>query len=303
MVNIIYSMYTISIENNSIGLKNSPFKKICIFALKQRLMRLYLLIFMILGAGVTSCDSGNTIVPAETETTDSLVVEDFERFEDWDTLQGNYIADFGDSKIRINIDYINPFKVIGYNIHKGLQRNLSGEVSEDAQFIHILLNEPGDHEYDGVFDLFYEKETGDLTGSWEPNSPKLKSKDLQLRKLDMENETVDWNGNDILTIQSFIGVFNGAYDVSGNGKYIYFENGGRVFIEYYESLDSLNRSEQMERIFGAWYVDDKKVFVEFSKNDLVGKGLHKATISKSEEEGYYPPMLTFDNMSFMPEYY
>ena len=267
-------------------------------------MRLFFILFTVIAMGFTSCDSGktdNNEMVTEAEMLEET--DDFERFDNWDTLQGSYIADFGDSKIRINVDYINPFKVVGYNIHKGLQRNLSGDVSEDENFVHIKLNEPGDHEYDGVFDLHYDKLTGVLTGSWEPNSTKLKSKTLNLHKVDSENETIDWNGKEMLTVESFVGIFNGASNVEGNEKYIYFEEGGRMYIEYYESLDTLNRSVQMERIVGVWFVEKEEVFVEFSENNMIEKGLHKVTISKSEEEEYYPPMLTFNDLSFMPEYY
>ena len=41
----------------------------------------------------------------------------------YDTLQGMYIGDFGGSDIRLIINYVSNKNAIGYNIHKGLQRN------------------------------------------------------------------------------------------------------------------------------------------------------------------------------------
>ena len=62
-------------------------------------------------------------IPAEIPETDKF---------DYDTLKGMYTGDFGGSDIRIILNYVSQNNAIGYNIHKGLQRNLSGNVSRSG---------------------------------------------------------------------------------------------------------------------------------------------------------------------------
>jgi hypothetical protein len=53
-------------------------------------------------------------------------------------LKGNYIDDFAGSNIRIAIIFISNKQIIGYDVLKGLVRNLSGDVSADEKT--LLLN-------------------------------------------------------------------------------------------------------------------------------------------------------------------
>jgi hypothetical protein len=80
----------------------------------------------------TSCSSGTDAtknnVTTEKTSVDSVSTEEWFPQTDFDTLKGLYTGDFGDGFINIVLTYVNDKKAIGYNVHKGLQRNVSGSV-------------------------------------------------------------------------------------------------------------------------------------------------------------------------------
>jgi hypothetical protein len=49
--------------------------------------------------------------------------------------------------------------------------------------VQIVLNEPGDHEFDGVFTLYFVGNDYEPTGIWKSNSGKLKERNFNLSKL------------------------------------------------------------------------------------------------------------------------
>src|SRR5690606_17933885 len=80
----------------------------------------------------TSCSSNTDTtknnLTAEKTTVDSVTLEEWFPETNFDTLRGLYTGDFGDGFINVVLTYVNDKKAIGYNVHKGLQRNLSGSV-------------------------------------------------------------------------------------------------------------------------------------------------------------------------------
>ena len=83
-------------------------------------------------------------------------------------VKGTYIGDFKGSPIAITFNYVTDNHASGYNIHKGLTRNISGSIEIVKGKLHLQVAEPGNNKYDGKFDLVIDtaKWTGD--GIFEP---------------------------------------------------------------------------------------------------------------------------------------
>jgi hypothetical protein len=81
---------------------------------------------------------------------------------------GTYMGTFGNYYIILKLESIDDYGMVkGYNVVNGNKRRVNG-IKQGNKFI---LNEPGDHEWDGIFDFKIEK--GIARGTWRPNSPKL----------------------------------------------------------------------------------------------------------------------------------
>ncbi len=195
----------------------------------------------------------------EVEVQPELIEEDYFNY---DTLKGIYTGDFAGSKIRIIVNYSSNTNAIGYNIHKGLQRNISGKVLNSNDTIFMTLAEPGDHKYDGVFNLTFIGEDQHPTAIWASNSGKIKPKTFSLTK-----KVVEEFDDDKLNENSIPAYFDSAMD--SIGIYNFDEDGFVVFI-YYPSSDKENRIEQYQEIKGTWSFNDKKITIDWENNDLFG---------------------------------
>jgi hypothetical protein len=80
-------------------------------------------------------------------------------------IRSTYTGDFGGDPIYITINYCSGSKVAGYNTHKGLRRNISGTITNNGGNYTIVLSEPGDHEFDGVFTIKMDTSLATATGS------------------------------------------------------------------------------------------------------------------------------------------
>ena len=179
---------------------------------------------------------------------------------DYDTLKGIYTGDFGGSQIRIILNYVSATKAIGYNIHKGLQRNINGKVYRSADSTYLSLSEPGDHEFDGVFNLTFIGIDKSPKGMWVSNSGELKPKELLLTKI----ESPPIFQKDITT-SNFSNFFGYMYDAKGNYS---FEEDGFCVYEFYPSTDDINRVEQLRTVKGTWSLSKDILTVEWEENSV-----------------------------------
>lgn len=184
-----------------------------------------------------------------------IEVDDF----NYDTLKGMYTADFGGSQIRIILNYVSQTNAIGYNIHKGLQRNISGKVFKSQDSIYISLAEPGDHEFDGMFNLTFIGVDKSPQGLWVSNSGKIKPKQFELSKV---GEQPQDDGE--ITAGNFANYYGYLYDSMGNYT---FEKDGLCIYEYYPTTDDENRVEQLKSIMGTWNLVEDSVTIDWEAND------------------------------------
>lgn len=84
-------------------------------------------------------------------------------------IKGTYIGDFKGSPIAITLNYVSDNHASGYNVHKGLTRNVSGTVeATPSGRLRLQLEEPGNNQYDGTFLLLLDTSTWSGKGTWQP---------------------------------------------------------------------------------------------------------------------------------------
>ena len=91
-------------------------------------------------------------------------------------MTGSYVGSFGENEITLIIDNINQSTLVvtGTNSLSGNTRPLKGTVQILENVCTFVLNEPGDDEYDGVFEFkIYKNSSNYLEGSWRSNNGDL----------------------------------------------------------------------------------------------------------------------------------
>lgn len=249
----------------------------------------------------TSCSSDaevKTTAANQKNTTDSVDVEEWFPETNFDTLRGMYTGDFGDGFINVILTYVNDKKAIGYNIHKGLQRNISGSVIQKTDHFELTLNEPGDNPYDGIFVLIISKKDGSVNATWTANNPKIPSKKFKLKKQAIKHDGDSkgvFEGGEI-TEDNFMELFSYAnLDV---GHVEFKESGIALFTYYPEGQEN----EQQEIIKGSWkFIDKKTMVIEWAKNSLFKERSMKFKLTQDEDG--MPSFEGPNNLSIYPDYY
>ena len=197
----------------------------------------------------------------------------------YDTLRGMYSGDFGGSEIRVILNYVSGTNVIGYNIHKGLQRNINGKIERHGDSIIMNLPEPGDHEFDGVFQLFFNGIDKTPNANWTSNSGEIAKKNFKLKKLEAPKGKKEG-----INMSNFTDYFSYLYDTLGNYS---FEPDGFCLYEYYPKTDEENRVEQLKEIKGMWSLNGKTVTIDWQKNNIFPEPKMILEIKKFDYEEYY----------------
>lgn len=129
---------------------------------------------LILGFNGTYSRSQGSIAPAE--KANPANPHDF--------LKGTWTGKHGEKSLTLHINKITNGKASGYNQVDETSRNVNGEIIEKSSTSYeVILREPGDHKWDGVFTLFFQKNDGmwQGSGSWKANNGKL-SRNVTLSK-------------------------------------------------------------------------------------------------------------------------
>lgn len=250
----------------------------------------------------TSCssdtDAAKNNITAEKTSVDSVSTEEWFPQTNFDTLKGLYTGDFGDGFINVVLTYVNDKKAIGYNVHKGLQRNISGSVVQKKDHFELTLNEPGDNQFDGIFTLIISKKDGSVNANWTANNPKIPSKKFTLKKRPVQSESSDksiFEGGKI-TEENFMEVFSYS---NLDGGYVEFKENGILRYTYYPDGQE---NEQQEIIKGSWKFDDQKtLIINWSKNTRFKQQVMKFKLTQKEDEmpGFDGP----NELSIYPDYY
>lgn len=239
-------------------------------------MRIKLLFTGILCATLTACgdEVATTDEPKVIEVEAVIPEEDLFNY---DTLRGMYIGDFGGSEIRIILNYVSQKNAIGYNIHKGLQRNLNGKVRRSGDSIQLVLNEPGDNQFDGVFTLDFMGEDDRPSGVWVSGSGKIPKQNFKLSRVVPK----EFNSEDPVDITNFANYFGFISD--SIGEYRFKENGLCIF-KYYPKTSNGEISDQLQEIKGSWSLKGKNVTIDWQPNKVFKTGKMVLEVFKNEWE-------------------
>jgi hypothetical protein len=223
---------------------------------------------------------GSDPVKAEQKTEIEYIENEIPPVDDfnYDTLKGMYMGDFGGSEIRIILNYVSGTNVIGYNIHKGLQRNINGKLRRSGDSIVMSLPEPGDHKFDGVFELTFLGIDKKPRANWTSNSGKIPAKNFNLKKLEAPKDSKEG-----INISNFAEYFGYVYDTLGSYT---FESDGFCLYEYYPKTDETNRVEQLKEVKGTWSLVGNTVTIDWQKNSVFTDPKMIFEITTDEYEEY-----------------
>lgn len=199
----------------------------------------------------------------------------------YDTLQGMYMGDFGGSQIRVVLNYVSGTNAIGYNIHRGLQRNIMGKVKRSGDSVTVTLAEPGDHEFDGVFVLNFRGIDIEPEGVWTANSTKIGKKDFSLKKINFDTKI---NPSEAITVTNFTNVFDYVTDTIGE---YHFEPDGMVILKYYDDDKDWDK-QQYKQLKGSWELNGVMVTILWQPNTIFDNNRLDLWIKRSE---YHEPFL------------
>lgn len=197
----------------------------------------------------------------------------------WDTLSGLYFGDFAGSAIRIKINYASNKQVVGYNVHKGLLRNIAGNVEEKIDSVILHMDEPGDGPYDGTFRIAVNRENLKMNGNWVPFNKDLSSKSFKLKRSEFSYSDDD---EVVITNDNFFNYYDYCTDTIGD---FHFDADGMVRYQYYPTEDYEQRKEQMQEIKGSWMVKDKILIINWQPNPVFPT--RKSTFEIYHEEYEY----------------
>ncbi len=223
---------------------------------------------------------GSDPVKAEQKTEIEYIENEIPPVDDfnYDTLKGMYMGDFGGSEIRIILNYVSGTNVIGYNIHKGLQRNINGKLRRSGDSIVMSLPEPGDHKFDGVFELTFLGIDKKPRANWTSNSGKIPAKNFNLKKLEAPKDSKEG-----INISNFAEYFGYVFDTLGSYT---FESDGFCLYEYYPKTDETNRVEQLKEVKGTWSLVGNTVTIDWQKNSVFTDPKMIFEITTDEYEEY-----------------
>ncbi|TWF44601.1 hypothetical protein FHW36_101521 [Chitinophaga polysaccharea] len=177
-------------------------------------------------------------------------------------LVSTYTGDFGNSPIYITLNFFNGKLVGGYNTHKGLRRNLQGELKKDNDNWIVTLSEPGDHQFDGKFAITFDHLFNNAKGTWTPvNDKSAKEKSFTLKRSgEPDNNGYSLSGNTFNAI--LIGMQGGGSDLT-------FSQDGSCILQYYEKINDSTFAKQMIKVRGTYQkVNDSTFQISWEQNTI-----------------------------------
>src|SRR5690606_38327306 len=144
--------------------------------------------------------------------------------------------------------------------------------------VTVVMSEPGDHEFDGVFTLTFIGIDKKPTGTWVHNEGWVDSKKFKLTKQEVKES--DGEG---INASNFADYFHLVFDSLGT---YYFLEEGLVRYEYYPYKDDQSRVEQLKEVRGSWFLTEDKLRIDWQKNNRFAKPTEEYTLTESEWGGH-----------------
>lgn len=173
-----------------------------------------------------------------------------------ENFEGSYTGSFDKGLITVVINYVNGKNVSGYNLHKGLRRNINGSLTEENGKFSFELKEPGDNPFDGTFSFTIDTTNFTLAGWWTPfDSTKTSSKQLSLaKKAAASRDYSDQLGSWIPASGTYATDTILQFDPQGTCQYNFYEKPG-------------DSTSQMITVKGNYAIQQDTVIIEWQRND------------------------------------
>jgi hypothetical protein len=198
---------------------------------------------------------------------------------DSQSLTGTYQGKLGTSVATIVINYINKDIVSGYDVIKGVRRNLNGKLTEKGATVDFDLTDPGDNGKDGHYLMTLDTLKHTLNGTWKPMHPdKATEQSLSLKRRTMVQGN---NASNDITDNIWAG---GEKDNPGGT--LSFSDDGLCQFDYYKN--DKDSTDQLNTIKGTFILSKKSVTVEWEKNDLFTAPKTTLRLVDSVINPYYP---------------
>jgi hypothetical protein len=216
-------------------------------------MRLFFFLFF--AFAVFACNNNQSSTTETVAETDSLANTDIDNVVlntnyDVTKLKGIYSGLFDGTPISISVNYVSGKNVSGYNVHKGLKRNIRGTLEPMGSQFKLMLDEPGSNKYDGHFELFVDTASYKGQGTWTPkNDPDLKKKTFTFarqKNVEYNDLAATWGDSLNRTME---------LKVDGAAVFSYYTNKGTP-------------QEQLESFGGNWQQKQDSVFVYWQPNTV-----------------------------------
>jgi hypothetical protein len=221
-------------------------------------------------------------------------------FFNLDTLKGIYYGDIEEHPFRIVINYISNKHVIGYDVFKGLQRNIIGTFSEENDKIKIILNEPGDLQTDSKYEIEINKKDFNTIGKKFSIQSKKNITNFKLKKLNVSTEWEEENAKDVnfYNNENFTYYFYSVEDSIGT---IDFNENGLCTYSEITKINEEEYNEELNMIKGNWKIKNGNLSIEWKENSFFPT-LSKFKLIKDPESDYYYKIVG-ENREFIRTYY
>jgi hypothetical protein len=181
-------------------------------------------------------------------------------------VKGIYSGNFKGSPISLVLNFVSNRHASGYNVHKGLTRNLAGTIAFASGKLHLQLSEPGNNPFDGQFDLEIDTAKWSGKGVWKPLK-KGEETTFTFKK----NKSKEWD------------LYNyGPTYMDSLSNYIALKPDGSCTYSYL--TDTTNTAQQLT-IRGNYQKDKNTVIIYWQKNDVFPSG---KSVFKSSSTRPYP---------------
>lgn len=134
------------------------------FTKKQHLMKSFIFLCLLLTTTLFSCNSSATKTTEKDPVTMTVAGPGLH-------LLGSYVGPFGDNKITLLITKLSGDTIEGRSVVGGNDRPYTGFIKLSDNEYNVVAKEPGDDQYDGVFNFTIDVKQPDIIkGNWKPNT-------------------------------------------------------------------------------------------------------------------------------------
>lgn len=196
-------------------------------------------------------------------------------------LLGTYSGHRGKGLVTLVLNYISGNTVSGYELHKGLRRNLNGQVEQKEGKFSFVLKDPGTSPFDGTFFFSLDTAKMKIAGQWIPrDSTKTHPGQLDLAYWgkNLEKMYDDWEGE--------LGT-------------LVFHSDGTCMLSYYPSKDP---NSQQISIHGNYERNVDTFRIEWQYNIHVPalrmKLVQQPYVEGTDSTESFPPSLKGDGVKF-----